>query len=349
MNYRTLAIRLSMVLGLAVLAGCERPSPDSVQRGYRGTGMVQVYNPRILADITVGNQPPAVLPAADREGPRASLVFQNVKVLGDTSVAEFTRLMTAMTAWVSPNEGCAYCHDVQNYADDSLYTKIVSRRMLEMTRYINADWKSHVVGTGVTCYTCHRGQPVPSEIWFKEPAQTNGAGFIGGRASQNLAATNVKLASLPSDFFTPFLLESQNIRVGGTTSLPTGNRASIKQAEWTYSLMTHMSSALNVNCTYCHNTQSFVEWNEAPPQRVTAYYGIRMARDLNVNFLEPLQSAFPKNRLGPTGDSPKVNCATCHQGAYKPLNGAPMLLGHPELAGPSPVPAAPAVATVAAK
>ena len=30
----------------------------------------------------------------------------------------------------------------------------------------------------------------------------------------------------------------------------------------------------------------------------------------------------------------KVNCATCHQGAYKPLNGAQMLLGHPELAAP---------------
>lgn len=348
MNKLSLATRLSMVVGLAVLAGCERPVPDSVQRGYRGTGMVQVYNPRIVADLNVVNKLPPVVPAADRGGPRSRDVFQNVQVLGDTGVAEFTRLMTAMTEWVSPKEGCAYCHNEQNYAEDNLYTKIVSRRMLEMTRYINADWKAHVAETGVTCYTCHRGQPVPSEIWFKEPAQTNGAGFIGGRASQNLAATNVKLASLPSDYFTPFLLDSQNIRVGGTTSLPTGNRASIKQAEWTYSLMTHMSTALNVNCTYCHNTQSFVEWENAPPQRVTAYHGIRMSRDLNVSFLEPLQSAFPDYRLGPTGDAPKVNCATCHQGAYKPMNGAPMLKDHPELAGPSPMAPAPAEATVAA-
>ena len=38
------------------------------------------------------------------------------------------------------------------------------------------------------------------------------------------------------------------------------------------------------------------------------------------------------NRLGVLGDAPKANCATCHQGAYKPLNGAPMVKDYPELA-----------------
>ena len=31
------------------------------------------------------------------------------------------------------------------------------------------------------------------------------------------------------------------------------------------------------------------------------------------------------------GDVAKVNCATCHQGAWKPLYGAQMAKGHPEL------------------
>ena len=35
--------------------------------------------------------------------------------------------------------------------------------------------------------------------------------------------------------------------------------------------------------------------------------------------------------MGPTGDVAKVNCATCHQGAYKPLYGAPMAKDYPEL------------------
>jgi photosynthetic reaction center cytochrome c subunit len=35
--------------------------------------------------------------------------------------------------------------------------------------------------------------------------------------------------------------------------------------------------------------------------------------------------------MGPAGDVGKVNCATCHQGAYKPLFGAPMAKDFPEL------------------
>ena len=40
------AVGLSAVL---LLSGCELPVPNSVQHGYRGTGMVQVYNTRLLA------------------------------------------------------------------------------------------------------------------------------------------------------------------------------------------------------------------------------------------------------------------------------------------------------------
>jgi photosynthetic reaction center cytochrome c subunit len=319
---------------LVLLTGCERPPTDTVQHGYRGTGMVQVYNPRTLELKEEENTIPPSLPALPGDGPKASQVYKNVKVLGNLSVNEFTRLMLSMTSWVAPTEGCAYCHNPANFAEDVKYTKVVARRMIEMTRHINADWKVHVAETGVTCYTCHRGNPVPNNIWHKEQEQAKGADFIGDRAGQNLAANSVVGTSLPSDPFTPFLLGELDIRVNGTTALPNGNRHSIKQAEWTYGLMTHMSSALGVNCTYCHNTQSFSNWNGNPPQRSTAWYGIRMARDLNKDYMEPLATVFPEHRLGPTGDAPKANCATCHQGAYKPLYGQSMLKDHPQLAGP---------------
>lgn len=319
---------------LVLLTGCERPPIDTVQHGYRGTGMVQVYNPRTVELLEQENIIPPSLPTLPADGPKAAQVYKNVKVLGNLSVNEFTRLMLTMTSWVAPNEGCVYCHNPANFAEDVKYTKIVARRMIEMTRHINADWKVHVAETGVTCYTCHRGNPVPNNIWHKEPEQAKGADFIGDRAGQNLAANSVVGTSLPSDPFTPFLLGDLDIRVNGTTALPNGNRHSIKQAEWTYGLMTHMSSALGVNCTYCHNTQSFSNWNGNPPQRSTAWYGIRMARDLNNAYMEPLASVFPEHRLGPTGDAPKANCATCHQGAYKPLYGQSMLKDHPQLAGP---------------
>jgi photosynthetic reaction center cytochrome c subunit len=45
---------------------------------------------------------------------------------------------------------------------------------------------------------------------------------------------------------------------------------------------------------------------------------------------------LPESRKGPEGDPLKVSCQTCHQGAYKPLFGASMLVHYPSLAGPVP-------------
>ena len=331
---KRLVITCVGLLAAALFAGCERPPVDTVQRGYRGTGMEQVYNPRLVAAQIPANTLPADTPPVPPGGPAASTVFKNVKVVGDLGVGEFTRLMVSMTAWVAPEQGCTYCHKAgEDFSTDTLYTKVVARRMLEMTRHINTDWKSHVADTGVTCYTCHRGQNVPSQIWFAPEADKQATRMIGSRAGQNAPAHSVALASLPSDPFTPYLDQVNEIRVIGTSALPHGNRQSTKQTEFTYGLMMHMSQSLGVNCTFCHNTRSFADWDASTPQRGTAWYGIRMTRDLNTQYLNPLAGVYPANRLGPTGDAPKANCGTCHQGAYKPLYGASMLATHPELAG----------------
>ena len=328
---------LPLLASAFLLAGCERPPIDSVQHGYRGTGMVQVYNPRILDKQAANNEVPMALPEAGNEGPRASQLYKNVKVLGDLSGGQFTRLMVSMSNWIAPEQSCTYCHNPANFADDSLYTKVVARRMLQMTRFINTEWKQHVAETGVTCYTCHRGQPVPAQVWFTKDDQPYGSNFMGDKAGHNTPDPVVNLSSLPNDPFTPFLLQSQNIRVNATTALPTGNRQSIKPAEWTYGLMTHMSQGLGVNCTYCHNTRSFQSWENNPPQRVTAWHGIRMARAINNDYMVGLTDTFPPHRKGELGDVAKVNCGTCHQGAYKPLYGVSMLKDFPELKGPSPL------------
>jgi photosynthetic reaction center cytochrome c subunit len=332
----SVAYSLLLVGAVVLLAGCERPPVDSTQRGFRGTGMEQVYNPRAVAALAPGNQVPEAAPPASADGPKAKDVFKNVKVLGDLSVGEFTRLMTAMTSWVAPEQGCAYCHNLQDLSDDSKYTKVVARRMTQMTQHVNADWKAHVGATGVTCYTCHRGKNVPENVWFAPEANRRSAGMLGDDAGQNKAAYSVALASLPYDPFTSYITKasantSADIRVIGNTALPAGNHKSTKQTEHTYGLMMHISKSLGVNCTYCHNTRSFAEWNQSPPQRATAWHGLRMVGDLNGAYMQPLTATFPANRLGPTGDVAKANCATCHQGVYKPLYGAAMLKDYPEL------------------
>ena len=104
--------------------------------------------------------------------------------------------------------------------------------------------------------------------------------------------------------------------------------------------MMHMSKSLGVNCTYCHNTPRVRDLGRrATPPRVTAWYGIRMVRDLNNNYLVPLTDDLPGRPARPDRRRGKIDCATCHQGAFKPLYGAPMLKDYPELAGPRRLPA----------
>jgi photosynthetic reaction center cytochrome c subunit len=320
-------------LGAALLAlTFEHPPTETVQRGYRGLGMIEVYNPSLLARSVDLNRVPEAQPPEDPSGTKSSANYQNVQVLGDVDASEFLRLMAAITEWVAPEQGCTYCHDQDNLAADTVYTKVVARRMLQMTRHINADWKSHVASTGVTCFTCHRGQPVPANIWFADPGPVQARGFAGDRAQQNAPAPEVGKTSLPHDVFTPFLEQPSEIRVISETALRQDNRHSIKQAEWTYGLMMSISQSLGVNCTYCHNSRSFFDWDQSTPQRAVAWHGIRLVRDLNTAYLDPLKPQFPAHRLGPLGDAPKINCATCHQGAYKPLFGASMVTDYPELA-----------------
>ncbi len=336
---RSTACALLYSMGLAamvsLLTGCERPSMETVQRGYRGNGMELVINPRLQAEQIAKNEAPESLPPASSDGPRAAQVYQNVKVLGHLSAGEFTRTMVSITNWVAPQQGCTYCHNPANFADDSLYTKVVARRMLQMTQRVNADWKPHVGATGVTCYTCHRGNPVPAEVWFAQAPSGRPGAMLGSKAGQNEPALQVGYTSLPSDPFSTYLLGAQEVRVAAKTALPDRfekNPAGTMSAEHTYGLMMHFSKSLGVNCTYCHNTRAMGEWTNNPVTRQTAWYGIRMVRELNTAFLDPLGPVYPAQRLGELGDAPKANCATCHQGAYKPLYGASMLAAHPELA-----------------
>ena len=322
-----------MALGaLALLSACERPAMDTVQHGYRGTGMVEVYNPRLMEKVIENNVAPVTQAPAPTEGPKAGEVYQNVKVLGDLSVGAFAQLMVSMTAWVAPEKGCTHCHNAGNFADDSPYTKLVARQMIKMTQTINSEWKTHVGSTGVNCFSCHRGKNVPEFVWYQPLPQSKGADFIGNKMKQNTPLKTTKFSSLPYDPFTPYLLGKDPIRVQATKALPSDHVASIATTEQTYSLMNHMSASLGVNCTFCHTTQSFSKWGGGPPQRVTAYHGIRMVREINNGFLVPLTDTFPVNRKGELGDVAKANCATCHQGAYKPLFGARMLDEHPGLA-----------------
>jgi photosynthetic reaction center cytochrome c subunit len=312
------------------IAGWERPPMESRQIGYRGTGMEQIINPRLhdraLGDIVL----PTVYDPAPPGGRPAREAYQNVQILGDLTEDQFNRVMVSITEWVAPQQGCNYCHNPENLAED-VPNKIVARRMFQMTRHINQNWTQHVAQTGVTCFTCHRGRPVPANVWFRQSTGLPRTGMLGYDAGQNHPAKNANLSSLPLDPFSEQLDSPEEVRVIGKTALPVKAGQSIKKAEHTYALMIHMSESLGVGCVFCHNSRSFFDWDQSVPARQPAWHAIRMVRELNQSFISPLKSVFRQERLGPLGDVPKLNCATCHAGQPKPLGGAQLLKDYPEL------------------
>jgi photosynthetic reaction center cytochrome c subunit len=334
---------LMVALVLPWLASCHRT--QVVQRGYRGQASVELYSESTLTKLDAINKYPKPLKPANTKPPTAAETYENVHVVGDLSKQQFARLMLSVKAWVAPDAGCNFCHNAPDYTNDDKYTKRVAREMLRMTRHINTDWTAHVGATGVTCYTCHRGQAVPAKVWYAAPERTLAGPFVikPGRPPTPTAANT----TYPTDPLSDYLLGDENIRIAGSTALQSGNRHSIYQAQDTYSLMIVMSESLGVNCTFCHYTPAFYNWDMSTPQRATAWYGIRMVRDLNNNVMLPLKAELPAERLGPTGDVPKIYCATCHQGTNKPLYGAPMLKDYPELVRPKAA-ATPAATTPAA-
>ena len=330
---------LVVFLTIAMFGTSGWTSPPIVhqQNGPAGSGMHQIHTVKQAAELKAENQAPTPPEPASADGDKAGTTYQNVKVLKDLSTEQFNRLMTSMTEWVAPEQGCTFCHNPENMADDSLYQKKVTRRMLEMVQYINTDWKEkHVGEAGVTCYTCHRGNPVPKNIWFENTGQTFKHGVVTGKPGVYVASFDAGATSVPyqrlADFLAKKDIDDKAIEVEPNQALPDGKGKSIMDAEATFGLMMHISKSLGVNCTYCHNTQQLSSWPKSTPARKTAQNGIRMVRDLNTDYLEPLKAELPPNRLGPDGDVPKIGCATCHNGQSKPLGGAHVVEAYPELA-----------------
>ncbi|MCM2562045.1 photosynthetic reaction center cytochrome PufC [Lutimaribacter sp. EGI FJ00015] len=333
------------VVVAALLVSWGQPfATDSLQTGPRGTGMsvpefeADLATPDPAIEAVFENQP--FLPQGDE--PLARDIYENVQVLGDLTEDNFNRLMLAMTEWVAPDEGCAYCHgdvELEEYGSDDLYTKVVSRRMIEMTQNINENWDGHVNANkevGVTCYTCHRGENVPSDIWFRLGPLTSAT--AGWSAVQNRVTVQSQSTSLPSDALESYLLEYERIGVHNLESRVSEDVTDPDVPTWqnterTYSLMNYFSNSLGVNCVFCHNSRAFYDPAQVTPQWSTASLGIAMVQEMNNDYLVPLKDVYPEHRLGPVfADAPKAACKTCHKGYQQPLQGLNVIADWPELA-----------------
>lgn len=320
----------AIIAATALVALGQPGATDTLQTGPRGTGMgitkrvarLETPDPSIAAFEATVTQP---VPPAN-----AVRVSTGEEELANLSQENYDRLLTAMRAWTGIPD---LLEDPENYQST------VARRMIAMTRNINENWDGHVNANGevgVTCITCHRGQPVPSDVWFLATPTVRAA--QGWSANQNRVTALSSYTSLPSDALEKYLIDGETIGVHDLESRAAGipgqdGYPGIQNAERTYGLMNYFANSLGVNCTFCHNTRAFYDGAQVTPQWATASLGIAMVQELNAEYLLPLADVLPSERLGAVhGDAPKVACATCHKGEQQPLQGTNVIANYPELA-----------------
>jgi photosynthetic reaction center cytochrome c subunit len=325
----------SAIFVAAMIVAWGQPfATTSQQTGPRGTGMhVQEF----VSDLAVQPDVDGFFtsePVVPAEGAAVMGEAEGVPpALANVTPENYERLVTAMREWTG-------IPDLLEPGNDSYQTQ-VAYSMIEMTQNINQNWAAHVQANaevGVTCYTCHRGQPVPNNVWFRVgPVNSNVAGWP---AIQNRVTMTSNFTSLPSTYLEHFLLQDENGQYGVAQVHDLVSRAEnppgsplIQQAEMTYAWMNYFANSLGVNCTFCHNTRAFYDAAQVTPQWATASLGILMVQEQLEQYILPLQDVLPAERLGPVyADVPKLACRTCHQGEQQPLNGLNVIRNWPELA-----------------
>ncbi|MEM7523413.1 MAG: photosynthetic reaction center cytochrome PufC [Pseudomonadota bacterium] len=322
------AIGGAVIFAALIITWGQPYATASTQTGPRGTGMSIAKFPGADVDPTIEAffTTAAIPPAAG--APLAKDVYENAEpLLGDLTAENYDRLVGAMREWTGIED---------LFAGEENYQTIVARKMIQMTQHLNSEWDGHVAvnGAGVNCFTCHRGEAVPSNVWFRvDPVNEV---MEGWSANQNRVSPVSGSTSLPSDALHKLLSEDGQITVHDLEPrVDNEGTATIQDTERTYALMNYFANSLNVNCNFCHNSRAFYDVAEVTPQWATASLGIEMVRDLNEAYLTTLQDVYPANRLGPVhGDAPKAACATCHKGYSRPMGGAAMIEDWPELAAP---------------
>lgn len=107
----------------------------------------------------------AVLTAQDVPKPGMA-ESPTITVLKGLTVPEFEQEMQMMVQALGVN--CTFCHVRNNFPADTNEHKVTTRRMLEMTKQINAQFfpdYTPLEGESklgrVTCMTCHQGEQRP--------------------------------------------------------------------------------------------------------------------------------------------------------------------------------------------
>jgi photosynthetic reaction center cytochrome c subunit len=86
--------------------------------------------------------------------------FKNLQIFKDLPATQLEPTMAFISGALGVR--CNYCHVPNNFDKDDKPTKLAARRMIRMVFDIN---KGSFNGeSAVSCYTCHRGKPIPVSV-----------------------------------------------------------------------------------------------------------------------------------------------------------------------------------------
>jgi photosynthetic reaction center cytochrome c subunit len=279
-----------------------------------------LVNPPVQSSVYV-NYDPAGAYQQTAEWTEAQAAYQtyatanpqpkNVQVLTGWNTAQIYGYMVSQVSG-GLKVNCQYCHNINDYSDDSNANKVRARAMMAMSGDLNRNYISKLpasVGNyEVTCATCHNGQP-------------------------QFETYPVKIQNtLPNDFKLPLdRTYPGGLKVTGRTDI---GLDSVQTNQYS---MYHMNVSLGQGCTFCHNSRYFPSYEVE--QKSHALVMLLMAKDMNAKYV--LDTGDPAARIM-VGKTP--SCWMCHQGARVPPGAAregqapPML--SPSSAAPAAAPAA---------
>jgi photosynthetic reaction center cytochrome c subunit len=214
---------------------------------------------------------------------------------------------------------CQYCHNVQNFAADTIPAKITARNMLRMVGQLNAEYVVNLPnwkGNYVQCATCHQGQPqnmpaVNDQFTKSVPPINVTVNHLNEQGEEVLDP-----AQKPAEIRDPLALKDAimfyvyNYQVWrpfnqadpesgrGSMALTFEGGPTQEQVNINQTVMNYQGWSLNVGCNYCHNSRNFV-----------AYEGIT----------DPKPGSSPSNNA-PSGNLPNP------QYAYNKLKAQQMFL-----------------------
>ncbi len=253
---------------------------------------------------------------------RADEVYKNLKVLGATPADSLNQGMHLISGELGVD--CEYCHaEMMDWVADEKKTKDVARDMMTMMMELNRRFfKGEQV---VTCYTCHRGQPIPTSTvvlpvgdYLKEkesgPAMPPAAQIISKYIAALGGEQNIRKIT------TRIITAQQDIPTGPGGTIPTPAQIEIYQKA--PNLMLRLAKTKEMTLQNGYDGKG--AWTQDARGRVNSPIELEQIRERrNTDFYEPLDIAREYPKLTVEGIE-KIGASEVYVVLGEPTEGLPM-------------------------